>query len=117
MARAWRRIDQDGNLCGWAVYCPACEAVHPLDTRWSFNGDYDRPTFGPTAPGGNSSLLVATNHPGWKSYDPAKDEARCHSHIVDGRISYCDDCSHKHAGQTLELPHKDDVFPPAEGSE
>lgn len=107
MPKTSRCSDQDGVHCGWRIYCPACDWSHRLDLRWSFNGDYEKPTFGSADPGGTSSLLVRTNHPGWKSYDPATDTAVCHSQITGGKISYYDDCSHKFAGQTLDLPDLD----------
>ena len=28
----------------------------------------------------------------------------CHSHVTDGKITYCGDSTHGYAGQTLELP-------------
>ncbi len=31
-------------------------------------------------------------------------------YIVDGKITYCNDCSHPYCNQTLDLPHKDEVF-------
>ncbi len=110
MPKTWDVRCQEGNHVGWMIYCPACQAHHHIDHRWSFNGDYDKPTFGPSEPGGASSLLVKTNHPGWKSYNPEKDEAVCHSHITDGKIIYCPDCSHTMAGQTADLIDKNDVF-------
>ena len=32
----------------------------------------------------------------------------CHSFITDGKIQYLNDCTHKLAGQTIELPEFDD---------
>lgn len=29
-------------------WCPACQEMHALPDNWSFNGDFDRPTFAPS---------------------------------------------------------------------
>jgi len=75
------------ELYGHAIFCPGCNEVHVLDTRWTFNGNYDAPTFQP-------SLLVAAN-------EPAR---RCHSFITDGKIQFLGDSYHALKGQTVELP-------------
>jgi hypothetical protein len=75
----------------WLFHCPACDAVHQCDDRWSFNGDQERPTFG-------GSVLVHEGSP---------DRARCHSVVTDGRIAYCEDCSHSMKSQTVDLPDWD----------
>ena len=62
---------------------------------WQFNKDYESPTVSP-------SLLV-TNH---------KKNYRCHSFIREGKIQFLNDCTHKLAGQTVDLPDYDG---PAEG--
>lgn len=71
---------------GYMIYCPGCDSHHVFDSRWSFNGDYDKPTFSP-------SMLVNGSDP----------QTRCHSFVVDGQIRYLSDCAHKYAGQTLNL--------------
>ena len=84
----------DGRHYGWRIDCPACEDPHVL-SGWTFNGDEERPTFSP-------SLLVKYNGPDADTNGaPA---AVCHSFIVDGRIQYLGDCTHKFAGQTVDLP-------------
>jgi hypothetical protein len=86
------KTDQPGV---YHLYCPGCECEHAVYTQfrnslnaiWSWNGSMDRPTFNP-------SLLVkwtgSVNHV-------------CHSFIRDGRIQFLNDCTHKLAGQTVEL--------------
>lgn len=69
------------------IWCPGCDEAHGCDSRWKFNGDYERPTFEP-------SLLVAQSDP----------TARCHSFIRDGRIQFLSDSHHALAGQTVDLP-------------
>ena len=40
-----------------AFWCPVCGHPHWLDGRWKWNGSFDKPTFGPTAPGARFSFL------------------------------------------------------------
>lgn len=90
-----RRPDQ------YWFHCPGCENDHAFtvgglfpgwgDARWTWNGSYDLPTFAP-------SLLCNRDHP----------ESRCHSFVEDGKIRFLDDCWHKLAGQTVELPDWDE---------
>ena len=97
-------------------YCPACGCCHAPDGKWSFNGDYDKPTFSP-------SILVRTGHylpehkgdACWCSYnkehpdDPVPFKCSvCHSFVTDGKIQYLADCTHELAGQTIEIPNWDD---------
>lgn len=81
-------------------YCPACNEHHGVNSGWTFNGDYERPTFSP-------SLLVrgikltekgeaeyaawsASGHP---RRDAPFDSAPtvCHTFITDGRIQFLND--------------------------
>lgn len=74
-----------------AFFCPGCERVHGFDERWTFNGDYEKPTFSP-------SLLVNQSHP----------ESKCHSFVTDGKIQFLSDCHHNLAGQMVEIPDWED---------
>lgn len=74
-----------------------CKAV-----PWTFNGDLDRPVFGP-------SLLVRSE------LGEARTPYVCHSFIgcngaQPGQITFLGDCTHALAGQTIDLP---DVEPDA----
>lgn len=80
--------DNGENVCRY-IECPACGCGHGFDSRWSFNGDYEKPTFSP-------SMLVNANSP---QLGP-----RCHSFVTDGKIQFLSDCTHEYAGQTLDLP-------------
>lgn len=90
---------QDGRLLGYSFECPGCGHWHVVYTEreqenkivWQFNGNVDRPTFSP-------SLLV------WCDRGELAGQFRCHSFIRDGRIQFLGDCSHKLAGQTVDLP-------------
>jgi hypothetical protein len=89
--------------------CPGCGRFHTIPTAgpraWSFNGDFELPTFNP-------SLLVRGTQ--WltdEEYDRIrageKIEPRplvCHSFIRDGHIQFLSDCTHEMAGKTVALP-------------
>ncbi len=85
-------VRDNGSHYSWIFVCPACNAVHQCDTRWTFNGDEERPTFG-------GSVLVHG--------EPSIQRPRCHSHVTNGRIAYGSDCTHAMAGQEVELPDWD----------
>lgn len=81
----------------YAYWCPACDHAHavPLDQKneigagpWSFNGDFENPTFSP-------SLDIHRSNT----------EIRCHSIVSNGLITFCSDCGTKHplAGRTVKM--------------
>src|SRR5260370_35313177 len=44
---------RDGTLRGYRFYCPACRELHPLYVAgppplWSFDGNFESPSFGPS---------------------------------------------------------------------
>jgi hypothetical protein len=84
---------KDGFL---VFHCPGCNIPHIIDTRWTFNGDFDKPRIVP-------SLLVRY---------PYNNENRiCHSYIIDGMIEYLSDCTHALAGKKIELPDFETLHP------
>jgi hypothetical protein len=87
-----RLPEDDPQKVLYAFHCPPCGFLHSFDARWTFNGDFDRPTFSP-------SLLNTTPN---KPAPPGVVE-RCHLHVRDGKIQYCGDCSHEMSGQTIEM--------------
>lgn len=110
MKRAKIVRDGDGRFYGVRFDCPGCEAgVHVLPVswlppgetiesehsaggpHWTFNGDFDRPTFAP-------SILSRSE------YGEKKEPRVCHSYVRDGRIEFLGDCTHPFAGQTVDLP-------------
>lgn len=114
------RIGEGGRLGFW---CPGCEEIHYINTtqtlhqhaRWTFNGDYDKPTFHP-------SVLVTSGHysPSWQgpkcwctynaehADDPAPYKcSRCHSWVRDGQIEFLSDSTHELAGMTAHLMSPD----------
>lgn len=83
----------------YSFWCLACQRLHSFVCErpenqqrpsWSFNGDFDKPTFTP-------SLLQYITHP-----DGTK-ETLCHLFVREGKIEYCSD-NPTLAGQTLMLP-------------
>ena len=78
-------------------HCPGCGNDHAFtvgppragwgDARWTFDGDFERPTFAP-------SLLCNKNYPG----------SRCHCFVINGSIQFQEDCWHALKGKTVELP-------------
>jgi len=80
----------NGEFGCYIVFCPGCKHDHPFDSRWSFNGDFEKPTFAP-------SMLV-------NGFDP---KLRCHSFVTDGKIQFLSDCHHELTGQTVDLPDID----------
>lgn len=94
--------DNEGT---YLIYCIGCGHHHgiwvdkPNDNgaRWTFDGNMENPTFSP-------SLLYQiefTNN--------IKPKYICHSFIRAGKIQYLNDCTHKYAGQTIDLPDLDEV--------
>lgn len=90
---------------GFGHWCPACKSGHEINVdkpnssgaKWSFNGDFARPTFTP-------SVNMQINPPGHPHYQPDVKSVVCHYFITDGKIIYCGDCTHELRGQTVDLP-------------
>jgi hypothetical protein len=79
---------------GFMIHCPACGCGHKFDERWTFNGDFEKPTF-------RASMLTSGG----------QQNGRCHSYVTDGNIEFLPDSTHELAGQTVPLPDWDkDVF-------
>jgi hypothetical protein len=81
--------------------------MHAVNTtengpRWTYNGNADAPTFSP-------SILVTAR---WSTNDPTMKDDVCHSFVTDGRIQFLGDCTHKLAGETVNIPE----WPYAAGS-
>jgi Family of unknown function (DUF6527) len=80
-----------------AFYCPGCDDTHVIHCdgphaaatvvpTWQWDGNPELPTISP-------SVLV--------EYGAGK---RCHSFVHSGRIEFLSDCTHKLAGETVDLP-------------
>lgn len=79
-----------------AIFCPACDCYHVFDSRWTFNGDVDKPTFSPS---------MCVNCVDEKYLN--EQTVRCHSFVRNGQIQYLGDCTHDMKNQTIELPNAD----------
>lgn len=76
-----RRKTDKGFLC--LFYCPGCNTKHTFDVRdgeWTFDGDWDKPTFSP-------SLALP----------------RCHLFVRKGIIEYLGDSKHPLAGKDVPM--------------
>jgi len=108
MQKGKLRIAEGGRLCFW---CPGCKEAHSVINAWTFNGNYERPTFKP-------SVLVTSGHysnrfgmPGcWCRFyaehpelEPVFKCSQCHTFITDGQIQFLADCTHELAGKTVEM--------------
>jgi hypothetical protein len=120
MAKCMVVRDSEGLFFGVRWWCPGCvymdgspmavtlavdwrevpgepESPHQQDRpRWSFNGDLDKPVFGPSV---NS----------WWGGENGIPLHRCHTFIgcqgaQPGQIQFLGDCTHALAGQTVDLP-------------
>ena len=88
-------------------YCPGCKSHHDFwvdeahpktGARWSFDGDFDHPTF--TGYGGRSGSMSI-------SYETPNGPHRCHYFLQGGMIQFLPDCTHLLRGVTLRLPDYD----------
>ena len=121
MAKAAIFRDSEGKFYGIKFLCPACRWpdgtpqfkllpvnwLPPGETEdsphvagkphWSFNGDFEKPVFGP-------SVLEW-----WGGEGTEVALRRCHSFVgcngaQPGQITFLSDCTHALAGQTVDLP-------------
>lgn len=70
--------------------CPGCKCTHSIDSRWTFNGDMEKPTI-------RASILVHMDKP------PHPEVKICHSYVTNGNIEFLSDCTHELVGQTVPL--------------
>jgi len=100
-----RAVGNEGKHVRLMHWCPGCDEPHGVTIeggppQWTFNGDYDRPTFSP-------SVLCFTTETTDDDDKPLPAPVRrtlCHYFIRDGRIEFCGDSPHKLAGKTVDLP-------------
>jgi hypothetical protein len=111
MIKGKLRIIEGGMVAFWCQGCKSYHYIHIEGDKhpvWSFNGNYDMPTFSP-------SILVRSGHylrqeDCWCNYYKEHPEEEqhfkcgiCHSFVTDGKIIYLSDCTHELAGQTIEM--------------
>lgn len=98
-----------GALAHLDALCPACGFEHSFrvdleghgnygNDVWTFNGDYDKPTFSPS---------MGANLHGTQEHHP-----RCHSFLREGVWQFLGDCTHEMAGQHVPMipPEPDATF-------
>jgi hypothetical protein len=107
------REHTDGGFTQWDFKCPGCGHNHvfvtagpstsPHNQRWQFNGNVDKPTFTP-------SLLNwwgKDADPNWQEPEGTPPSygwsGTCHLYVTAGQIQYLGDCTHKLAGQTIDM--------------
>lgn len=104
---------------GFGHWCPGCEEMHYIQTaapqpngaQWSFDGNLEQPTFGP-------SIKITSGHfvagqegkPCWCTLEERTGETSsfacgiCHYFIRAGQIEFCGDSTHALTGKTVPLP-------------
>lgn len=98
------KILRKTQLGHYVIFCPGCQEGHGIDGRWTFNGDFEKPTFSP-------SLLVRGTKPVTEkqmalvmSDEKIEPTPRvCHSFIRDGMMEFLSDSTHELAGKTVPL--------------
>jgi hypothetical protein len=84
----------EGRYFHW---CPACEEMHQLPDRWTFDGNVDRPTFTPSFKHGGKRVVVEQGR--WtgewhRGPDGKPLDGNCHYIITAGMIHFCSDSWH-----------------------
>lgn len=86
MAKIQVSINPKNGAKTYTFMCPGCDSWHCPNDGWTFNGDVEKPTLSPS--------IKMTFHDG----------KICHSHVKDGKIIFCDDCTaHELSGKTMDL--------------
>lgn len=88
-------------------WCPGCDGPHGIIIEnaegrpiWTFDGNYDRPTFTPSV----RCFTTETTDDQDKPLPAPVERTLCHYFITAGRIIFCGDSPHALAGQTVDLP-------------
>lgn len=95
------RSDYGGHIAHW---CPACAELHEFavdrafrnGARWTFDGKPNAPTFSPSM-----NIRIGPWPAGSKKAGTVE---VCHYFLKRGRLQYLGDCTHRLAGQTVDLP-------------
>jgi hypothetical protein len=118
MAKTVPQTNDNGKILGYMIFCPACLCGHLFYTNhnnpkcnWTFDGNTEKPTFSP------SMLVKAQNYPSGNNWPTDEELLKmkageklnmiptiCHSFVRNGQIQFLSDCTHKMAGQTVDLP-------------
>lgn len=103
-ARGVLRVAEGGRLLFW---CPGCKEAHVVGPNWSFDGNYERPTFAPSIKV-TGSQIERDEHGKWTGEWVLGPDGKplpqvCHSFVREGQIQFLGDCTHALAGQTVPL--------------
>ena len=82
---------QNNKHLGYIITSPATGMDIFFDERWTFNGDFEKPTFEP-------SMLVQ-----YPVENPETGHVLEHFFVKDGKIQYLQDCHHHMAGHTVDM--------------
>lgn len=100
-ARGILRTVEGGRLMFW---CPGCDEAHVVGPSWSFNGDYDRPTFSPSIKVTGKRRITDDEYERIMAGEkPDIPDMCCHSFVRDGQIEFLGDCTHALAGKIVAL--------------
>lgn len=87
----FRTLTSEKGIVYVTHWCEGCHSEHTLPAeRWHWNGCIIRPTLSPFV----KHFIRDGN---------GREHTVCHYFIKEGKIQYCGDCSHKYAGQTMDL--------------
>lgn len=97
-------------------FCPGCKEPHTITVRkephpcWSWNGDAEKPVFGPSISVKSVQHLTDEQHAAWMAGGalPTPVPTHCHSFVgcngaQPGEIIFLSDCTHELAGKTVPL--------------
>ena len=93
-----------GGLFHW---CPACEEMHILPDSWAFDRNFESPTFHPSFKHeGMQIVKVDGKWTGEWVRDANGDTVPfvCHYNLIEGKLQFCDDCTHDFKGTAVDLP-------------
>lgn len=98
----------EGDRLGF--WCPGCAEMHVVNIdasdrpAWSFNGNYDAPTFTPSILVRGTRRITDDEHVRIMAGEKIEPVPRiCHSFVTDGVIRFLDDCTHALVGRSVKL--------------
>jgi hypothetical protein len=114
-------LKRDDGIRTLMFECPGCDMMHQVNVAgsgrpmWTWNGSIERPTFSPSVlvtydhmseAGRARSKTFHEKHGRYPTHEenPYDVHDICHSFVTDGHIQFLGDCTHKLAGQTVDLP-------------
>ncbi len=91
---------------GIGHWCPGCEEMHVITNSWSFDGNFDSPTFNPSVKiTGKQTIKVNGKWVGdWvRDINGNVIDFCCHYFLHNGNLQFCNDSTHLYAGKTIPL--------------